>query len=128
MTLPTVSPTASARRKTVSPLCAPGRSWSDSTLQQQQEQLVERHAALLAGALHVSALHARQPRHGQQQIALRHAPPRAGTLHAGHCVRHNYSGTSGSPCYNTLCWTLARCAPVRYALCSHSARGQGLTQ
>ena len=38
------------------------------------------------------------------------------------------ASTSGSPCYNTLCWTLARCAPVRCARCSHSASGQGLTQ
>ena len=52
-------------------------------MQQQQEQLVQRNATLLAGALHASALHARHPEHGQQQIALRHTAPRAGALHAG---------------------------------------------
>ena len=56
---------------------------------------------------------------------LRHGPVRCTQEH---CVRHNYSGTSGSPCCNALRWALTRCMPVRCALCSDSARVQGLAQ
>ena len=100
-------------------------SWSDSTVQQQQQQLVQRQAALLAGALQTSALHARRPGHCQQQVALRHAAPQAGVLHAG-ALRA--AQLQWHPCCNALRWTLARCTPVRCALCSQSARGQGLAQ
>ena len=36
---------------------------------------------------------------------LRHGPAR---FTQEHCVRHNYSGTSGSPCCNALRWALTR--------------------